>query len=234
MIASATVGVLCSLAALAWWAYRRGEAAGELRAERETAQRSQAEARAKVEALERLLAETRAELASSVLNPAYQGSTELRSRQQQRGAGHASHEGPDGAPADRLRELPADLPAIERKTGELSSEAARGESEDEGPHVGSQEETNSLASPRKKQMRSPLPSDGPPSPMRPFHRAAIRLSGWIIPPTAPAVLQKDHDALQEEALRFIETEINRAYTALGPPPGLEGPALGGQLDVERD
>ena len=63
-ILSATVPLLVALASLMWWAYRRGEAAGEERAERKAGERSQAEDKAKIEALGQLLAETRAELAS--------------------------------------------------------------------------------------------------------------------------------------------------------------------------
>jgi hypothetical protein len=63
-ILSATVPLLVALASLMWWAYRRGEAAGEEKAERKAGERSQAEDKAKIEALGQLLAETRAELAS--------------------------------------------------------------------------------------------------------------------------------------------------------------------------
>jgi hypothetical protein len=59
VILSAAVTALGSLASLLWWAYRRGEAAGEAKAERDAAQ---AEDKAKIEILEQLLAETRAEL----------------------------------------------------------------------------------------------------------------------------------------------------------------------------
>ena len=274
-IVSATVPLLIALASLLWWAYKRGVAAGEERAECEAADRPQD--KAKIEALERQVAETRAELASLALDPAYRGSTELRRRQQQGEVGHAIHEAPDEALADRLSELVADLPAMDKKTGELSSEPAREEPGYEVPHTGPQEESSPPAGYRKKRIRSLLPSEGLPhsvrialgfrkrnvfrrttvlsqvgqetvshdreqeapnnpllSPIRPLPKPTIRLFGWMIPSTVLAVLQRDHNALQEEALRFIETEINQAYTILGPPPGLEGPALGGQLDVERD
>lgn len=63
-VLSATVPLLVALASLLWWAYRRGEAAGEERAKRQADELTQAESKAKLEALERLLAETRTELAS--------------------------------------------------------------------------------------------------------------------------------------------------------------------------
>jgi hypothetical protein len=63
-ILSATVTALGSLASLLWWAYRRGESAGEAKAERDAAH---AEDKAKIETLEQLLTETRAEL--SALRP---------------------------------------------------------------------------------------------------------------------------------------------------------------------
>ena len=63
-ILSATVPLLVALAGLTWWAYKRGEAAGEAKAERRAGERSLAEDKAKIEALERRLGEILAELAS--------------------------------------------------------------------------------------------------------------------------------------------------------------------------
>ena len=74
-ILSATVPLLVALASLMWWAYRRGKAAGEEKAERRAGERSQAEDKAKIEALGQLLAETRAELAS--LQPKRRRATRL-------------------------------------------------------------------------------------------------------------------------------------------------------------
>jgi len=63
-ILSAIVPLLVALASLMWWAYRRGEAAGEEKAERRAGERSQAEDKAKIEALERQLGKILTELAS--------------------------------------------------------------------------------------------------------------------------------------------------------------------------
>ena len=63
-VLSATVPLIVALASLLWWAYRRGEAAGEEKATRRVDERTQAESKAKIEILERLLTETRAELAT--------------------------------------------------------------------------------------------------------------------------------------------------------------------------
>jgi eukaryotic-like serine/threonine-protein kinase len=65
-------------------------------------------------------------------------------------------------------------------------------------------------------------------------RLAARALRWVAPPAAIAVLRSDHQALRDEALQFVEAEIDRAYFALGLPPGLEGPDSEGRLDVERD
>jgi len=67
-----------------------------------------------------------------------------------------------------------------------------------------------------------------------LRKLAARVLGSLLPPGAMAVLQRDHQAQQEEALRYIEAEIDRAYSALGLPPGLEGSVRGGRFDVERD
>ncbi len=63
-ILSATVPLLVALAGLTWWAYKRGEAAGEAKAERRAGERSLAEDKAKIETLERRLGEILANLAS--------------------------------------------------------------------------------------------------------------------------------------------------------------------------
>jgi type VI protein secretion system component VasK len=62
-ILGAAVPLLVALASLLWWAYKRGEAAGEAKAERRAGERSLAEDKAKIQALERQLAEILAELA---------------------------------------------------------------------------------------------------------------------------------------------------------------------------
>ena len=67
-----------------------------------------------------------------------------------------------------------------------------------------------------------------------LRRLAARVLGWLIPPGEMAALQADHQAQEEEALRYIEAEIDRAYSALGLPPGLEGSIREGRFDVERD
>jgi type VI protein secretion system component VasK len=72
-ILSATVPLLVALAGLIWWAYRRGEAAGEAKAERRAGERSLAEEKAKIEALDRRLGEILAELAS--MQPGQRGQT---------------------------------------------------------------------------------------------------------------------------------------------------------------
>jgi serine/threonine protein kinase len=155
-------------------------------------------------------------------------------------------------------------PSAGRRSPGGSSDAAQGESGEETPHVGPQEESKSLGRSGKKRIRPLLWSDvtggqsnavrialglrkrnaftraavlplagqetvsryrereaprSTLSPVRPLRKLAIRVFGWIIPPAALAVLQSDHEALQGEALRFIEAEIDRAYAALGPPPG---------------
>jgi len=56
-----SVALLCALASLLWWAYKRGQADGAEKAGRDAAR---AEDQAKIEALERQLAETRAELSA--------------------------------------------------------------------------------------------------------------------------------------------------------------------------
>lgn len=76
-ILSATVPLLVALASLMWWAYKRGEAAGEQKAERRAGERVQAEDKAKIHAIEQLLAETRAELAS--MHPRRRRNLDLRS-----------------------------------------------------------------------------------------------------------------------------------------------------------
>jgi hypothetical protein len=63
-VLGAIVPLLAAMASLLWWAYRRGEAAGEDRAKRQADERTQAESKAKIEALEQLLTQTRTELAS--------------------------------------------------------------------------------------------------------------------------------------------------------------------------
>jgi hypothetical protein len=60
-VVGTSVAVLCALAGLVWWAYKRGQAAGAEKAGRDAAR---AEDQAKIDALERQLAETRAELAA--------------------------------------------------------------------------------------------------------------------------------------------------------------------------
>jgi len=67
-----------------------------------------------------------------------------------------------------------------------------------------------------------------------LRKLAAQILGWLIPPREMAALQADHQTQQEEALRHIEAEIDRAYSALGLPPGLEGSVRGGRFDVERD
>jgi hypothetical protein len=61
-ILGSAVTVLGGQAGLLWWAFRRGEEAGERKA-------GQAEDRTKIEALEQQLAATRAELAAILQNP---------------------------------------------------------------------------------------------------------------------------------------------------------------------
>lgn len=60
-ILGTAVTVLGAQASLIWWAYKRGQAAGEEKAGRDAAR---AVDKAKIEAIERMLAETRAELAA--------------------------------------------------------------------------------------------------------------------------------------------------------------------------
>jgi hypothetical protein len=60
-ILSAAVTALGSLASLLWWAYRRGEAVGEAKADSHAAR---AEDKARIEDFRRQLAETRVELAA--------------------------------------------------------------------------------------------------------------------------------------------------------------------------
>jgi type VI protein secretion system component VasK len=63
-ILSATVALMVALASVLWWVYKRGEAAGEAKAERRAGERSLAEDKARIEALEHRLGEVLAELAS--------------------------------------------------------------------------------------------------------------------------------------------------------------------------
>jgi hypothetical protein len=217
-VVSGVVTGLGALMALMRWAYKQGRAAGTRAAQQEAVRASEVRAQARIATLERLLAETHGQLVQP-LNPARGGSIEPRRSQQRGEVGHTIHAVPDEARADRLHEPAADLPAINQKTGEPSSEAVWGESRDERPHVRPPRESDSPAGSKKKRRRS-LPE------------SVSRLFRWMIPPTALAVLPKDRDVLQEEAMWFIETELNRAYTVLGPPPGLENPAQGGQFDVQ--
>jgi hypothetical protein len=62
-VLSGSVTVLCAMASLLWWAYRRGQASGAEKAAHEAERRAQARADAKIRALERLVAEMHAELA---------------------------------------------------------------------------------------------------------------------------------------------------------------------------
>ena len=64
MILGAAVPLLVALASLMWWAYRRGEAAGEAKAERKAGERSLAEDKARIRALEQQLGEILAEIAA--------------------------------------------------------------------------------------------------------------------------------------------------------------------------
>jgi hypothetical protein len=59
-----------------------------------------------------------------------------------------------------------------------------------------------------------------------------RLLRAVIQPEVLAVLRSDHQTLQAESLRFLENEINRAYLALGPPPGLDESSRGGRFGGE--
>lgn len=61
-ILSSAVTVVAGLVGLLWWAYKRGEEAGERRAR-------QAEDKAKIQELEQQLAATRADLALILSNP---------------------------------------------------------------------------------------------------------------------------------------------------------------------
>jgi len=65
VILGAAVPLLVALASLMWWAYRRGEAAGEAKAERKAGERSLAEDKARIRALEQQLGEILAEIAAS-------------------------------------------------------------------------------------------------------------------------------------------------------------------------
>jgi hypothetical protein len=60
-VIGAGVTTLAALTSLAWWIYKRGQAAGEERAGRAAAR---AEDKAQIAALERQLAETRAQVAA--------------------------------------------------------------------------------------------------------------------------------------------------------------------------
>ncbi len=88
-ILSAAVALLVALASLMWWAYKRGEAAGEARAERRAGERSLAEDKAKIEALERRLGEVLAQLAS-------RQPKRRRALRPAPGDGQAGEEGPAG------------------------------------------------------------------------------------------------------------------------------------------
>lgn len=70
-ILSSAVTVIGGQAGLLWWAYKRGEEAGEHRA-------GQVENTAKIEALEQQLASTRAELASILPKSPLQGTKPFR------------------------------------------------------------------------------------------------------------------------------------------------------------
>jgi len=59
VILGAAVPLLVALASLMWWAYRRGEAAGEAKAERKAGERSLAEDKARIRALEQQLGRDR-------------------------------------------------------------------------------------------------------------------------------------------------------------------------------
>lgn len=64
-------------------------------------------------------------------------------------------------------------------------------------------------------------------------RLASRVLSWVMPPAVLAVLQSDRQALEDDAMRLIEDEIDSAYSALGLPPGLDGSVLEGRFDGER-
>ena len=118
-----------------------------------------------------------------------------------------------------LREMLASPSPSHARHSPPSSETAHEEPGEDAPRTGTQE-------------KSELPA--PPSPVRWLQKRVLRVFGWMIPPAALAVLQSDQEALKEGGLRFIEAEIDRVYSALGPPPELEGPVSGGRFDVERD
>lgn len=63
--------------------------------------------------------------------------------------------------------------------------------------------------------------------------AALTLN-WVAPPASLTVLRSSREALRNDAQQLIEAEIGRAYTALGPPPGVEAPDLERLLHDERD
>jgi hypothetical protein len=61
-----------------------------------------------------------------------------------------------------------------------------------------------------------------------------RLLKAVIQPEVLAVLRSDHQTLQTESLQFFETEIDRAYLTLGPPPSLENSLREGRLGDDRN
>ena len=158
--------------------------------------------------------------------------------------------------AQLLKMLASPSPSPDRRSPAPSSEAAQEEPAEDAPRPGTQEESEPPAQPQEKQTpprslwHTVVPPrvapetvsrdceqgtpDSPSSQVRWLRKLAFRVFGSMLPPAALAVLQSDQEALQEEALRFIEAEIDRAYSALGPPPGLEGSLSGGRFDVERD
>lgn len=56
----------------------------------------------------------------------------------------------------------------------------------------------------------------------------------VIPMRPLSLIRADPATLRAECGRFIEDEIDRAYIALGPPPGFGGLLSGGRSDDKRD
>jgi hypothetical protein len=67
-----------------------------------------------------------------------------------------------------------------------------------------------------------------------WRQLATLMLNWLAPPASLIVLRSSREELRDDAQRFIEAEIGRAYTALGPPPGVEASDLERLLHDERD
>jgi hypothetical protein len=60
------------------------------------------------------------------------------------------------------------------------------------------------------------------------------LAEVLVPRDDLAVIQADPATLRMDVERFIENQIDRAYLALGPPPGTSSMPPGGRFYDERD